>query len=119
MKEACAGSSAHDSEKAHELAVTSERLKQLEADHESLSQDANELRLQISRLHAAVADAVQQNERYRVQLSSVTTEAEQYRARATRVLQEKENLIASLQSKSQGERESSAHMVDQEIEQLR
>lgn len=119
LKENCEGFSTHDSANAQELSVTLERLKQLEAERESMSQEATELRLQILRLQATVADAIQQNERYRVQLTAVTTEAEQYRARATRVLQEKEKLITSLQSAKQIEGESSSSVVDQEVEQLR
>lgn len=112
-------SSSTDSKVVEELAATLERLKQKETEHNSLTHELNELRLQISRLQGATNDAVQQNERYRQQILEVSTEAEQYRARATRVLQEKEKLISNLQAAKCMTGETVDSMADQEIEQLR
>lgn len=120
LKDESTSSSTLDSTLAKDFAASSERVKHLEAEHESLVQESNDLHLQISRLQASIADALQQNDRYRVHIADITGEAEQYRARATRVLQEKEKLIASLQAPKQNEEFSTREsMFDQEIEQLR
>ncbi|KAK3931110.1 Golgin subfamily A member 5 [Frankliniella fusca] len=113
-------SSSADSSLAKDFAASSERLKHLEKENDTLVQETNDLHLQISRLQASIADALQQNERYRLQIADITGEAEQYRARATRVLQEKEKLIASLQAVEQGEKYVNKELIfDQEVEQLR
>lgn len=113
------GNATRNSSLDKELSTHSERVKLLELEHESLIQESNELRQQVLRLQASLSDAVKQNERYRLEVTGVTTEAEQYRARATRVLQDKEKLIASLQADWQSDGHGDSSVFDQEIEQLR
>lgn len=107
---------------AHKQEIKSlqDKLASLESEGAGLASQLKDMQQQMNQSEAASRNLQQQWERARAELSESRSELDQYRARAQRILQDKERLISEL--KGQGSTEQNSPVddtVELELEQLR